>query len=108
MAGSVPREPKTARRLTKAERARLDALQSFGGCGFDDVLATSRKRIAKTFEMKTENKKGEGEEEGEEVEEKEEGERVGEEKGEVMVGEEKGEMVEEKENTDTNLAAIET
>ena len=102
--------------MTKAERARLDALQSFGGCGFDDVLATSRKRIAKTFEMKTETKKGEGEEEEggegervmEEVEEKEEGERVGEEKGEVMVGEEKGEMVEEKENTEANLAAIET
>ena len=86
MVGTQPHGPKTARRMTKAERARLDTLQSFGGCGFDDVLATSRKKIAKTFEMKEEGEKGkeaEGKEEdkGEEMEEQEEeegGEKVGE------------------------------
>ena len=51
--------------MTKAERARLDALKSFGGCGFDDVMAASRKRIAKTFEMKSGKDKGEGEGGGE-------------------------------------------
>ena len=57
--------------MTKAERARQDALQSFGGCGFDDVLATSRKRIARTFEMKPEKEGGgEGEGEGEGDDEK--------------------------------------
>ncbi|CAI8053101.1 hypothetical protein GBAR_LOCUS29043 [Geodia barretti] len=70
--GSGPREPKTTRRMTKAEKARLDALQSFGGCGFNDVLATSKRKIARNFEMKAE-KEG-GEEEGEvESAEKEEG-----------------------------------
>ena len=79
MVGSGPREPKATRRVTKAEKARLDALQSFGGCGFNDVLATSKKKIARTFEMKAE--KGGGEEEGEmESGEKEEG-REEEEKG---------------------------
>ena len=67
------------RRMTKAERAQQDALQSFGGCGFDDVMATSRKKIAKTFEMKKPTKTTEGDGEGEGEEEREgEGEGEGE------------------------------
>ena len=103
MVGTQPHGPKTARRMTKAERARLDTLQSFGGCGFDDVLATSRKKIAKTFEMKEEGEKGEEaegkeEEKGEEMEgqEEEEEEEGGEKVGEVKLV--KGED-QEKENS---------
>ena len=80
--------------MTKAERARQDALQSFGGCGFDDVLATSTKRIAKTFEMKKESEgegEGDGEEEREEGEGKGEGEGEGGTEGEREEGEGKGE-----------------
>ena len=62
-AGSNP--PKVARRMTKAERAKQDVLKSFGGCGFDDVMATSRKRMARTFKLKPDKEGGEGEGEGE-------------------------------------------
>ena len=50
--------------MTKAERAKQDVLKSFGGCGFDDVMATSRKRMARTFELKPDKEGGEGEGEG--------------------------------------------
>ena len=95
--GSGPREPKTTRRMTKAEKARLDAMQSFGGCGFNDVLATSKKKIARNFEMKAE-KEGGGEEGEVESAEKEEG-REGEEK------EVEGKLTEEKDNS---VSTVET
>ena len=87
--------PKLTRRMTKAERARQDALQSFGGCGFDDVMATSRKKIAKTFEMKEDERENEEEKTGEE---EREGER--EDEGEVP-------REAEKENVESVPAAIE-
>lgn len=40
-------------RLTRAERARLEALQSFGGTGFGEVMDGSKKRIARTLEVKS-------------------------------------------------------
>ena len=39
-------------RLTRAERARLEALQSFGGSGLGEVMDGSKKRIARTLEVK--------------------------------------------------------
>ena len=84
--------------MTKAERARQDALQSFGGCGFDDVMATSRKKIAKTFEMKPEKEDERENEEEETGEEEREGER--EDEGEVP-------REAEKENVESVPAAIE-
>lgn len=46
------------KRLTLVERARLEAFQSFGGSGLDDVLGTSRKIVAITLKGK-ENKTNE-------------------------------------------------
>ena len=40
-------------RLTRAERARLEALQSFGGSGLGEVMDGSKKRIARTLEVKS-------------------------------------------------------
>ncbi len=38
------------KRLTKVERARLEALQSFGGDGLQDVMTTAKRKIARTLE----------------------------------------------------------
>ena len=69
--------------MTKAEKAKQDALQSFGGCGFDAVMATSVKKIARNMELNPKGGEGGGEGEGEEGGE---GERVegGEEEKENM------------------------
>lgn len=42
----------TKNRLTKVERARLEALQSFGGDGLQDVMTSAKRRIARTLEEK--------------------------------------------------------
>ena len=44
--------PRTGR-LTRAERARLEALRSFGGSGLGEVMDGSKKRIARTLEVKS-------------------------------------------------------
>ena len=80
-------------RRTRAERAKQDALNSFGGFGFDDVMATSRKRIARTFEMPKE-KRGEGEGEAEEAE------------GEAREGEGDGDSNQEREEEKENLEVV--
>ena len=45
------------KRLTRVEKARLEALQSFGGSGLDDVMIGSRKKVALTLEKKQEESK---------------------------------------------------
>ena len=40
----------TAKRLTRVEQARLEALQSFGGGGLQDVMTGAKRRIARTLE----------------------------------------------------------
>ena len=42
--------PKLARRMKRAEQARLEALQSFGGCGLDVVLDRAKKKVARTLD----------------------------------------------------------
>ena len=39
-------------RLTRAERARLEALHSFGGSGLGDVMGGAKKCVARTLEPK--------------------------------------------------------
>ena len=48
-------EPAPKKRLTRVERARLEAFQSFGGSGLDDVLQTSKKIVSTKLKGK-ENK----------------------------------------------------
>lgn len=63
----------TGRRLTRLERARLEALQSFGGHGLHDVMTTSKKIVSRTLEAKRAFcKLKEKEEEEEELKEEEE------------------------------------
>ena len=50
-------EPAPKKRLTRVERARLEAFQSFGGSGLDDVLQTSKKIVSTKLKGK-ENKSG--------------------------------------------------
>ena len=47
--GSEPKKPK---RMTRVERGRMEALQSFGGSNLRDTLDTSKKRVAQTLEAK--------------------------------------------------------
>ena len=47
--------PSTGRRLTRVEQARIETLKSFGGAGLDDVLGTSKRKVAKTLEPRKEN-----------------------------------------------------
>lgn len=46
-------------RLTRAERARLEALQSFGGSGLGEIMDASKKRIARTLEVKSKEEESE-------------------------------------------------
>ena len=41
-------------RLSRVERARLEAIQSFGGSGLEEVMGQAKKRVARTLEIKTE------------------------------------------------------
>ncbi len=50
----------TGRQLTRVERARLEALQAFGGGGLQDVMATAKRRIACTLEAKVNNQEESG------------------------------------------------
>ena len=38
--------------MTRLEKARLEALKSFGGNGLDDVLSSSSRRVARTLKKK--------------------------------------------------------
>ena len=42
--------------MTRLEKARLEALKSFGGNGLDDVLSSSSRRVARTLKQKSEKK----------------------------------------------------
>ena len=53
--------PLPARRLTRVERAKLEALHSFGGSGFSDVMGGAKRRVARTLEKKLESEGVEGE-----------------------------------------------
>ena len=44
----------SGRRLTRVERARLEALQAFGGGGLQDVMASSKRKIANNLKEKSE------------------------------------------------------
>lgn len=57
-----PSSPPPPRRLTRVERARLEALQSFGGSGFSDVMGGSKRRVARTLEEKKAEKEGDQDE----------------------------------------------
>ena len=39
--------------MTRLEKARLEALKSFGGNGLDDVLSSSSRRVARTLKQKS-------------------------------------------------------
>ena len=39
-------------RLSRVEKARLEALQSFGGNGLGDVMTEAKTRVARTLEVK--------------------------------------------------------
>ena len=54
------------------ERARLEALQSFGGHGLHDVMTTSKKIVSRTLEAKRAFCKLKEKEEEEELNEEEE------------------------------------
>lgn len=42
-------ETAPARRMTRLEKARLEALNSFGGHGFHTVLSTATKKVSRTL-----------------------------------------------------------
>ena len=44
----------SSNRLSRVERARLEALQSFGGSGLGDVMKEAKKCVARTLEIKLE------------------------------------------------------
>ena len=55
------------KRLTRVEQARLEALQSFGGGGLQDVMTESKRRIARTLQKPKQDKvKGQNDSSGEE------------------------------------------
>ena len=57
--------PSTGRRLTRVEQARIEALKSFGGAGLDDVLGTSKRKVANTLEPRKEKEIAENEDDKE-------------------------------------------
>ena len=42
----------SGKRLTRVEQARLEALQAFGGSGLQDVMTSSKRKIARNLEEK--------------------------------------------------------
>ena len=48
----------TGKRLTRVEWARLEALQTFGGSGFDVILSESKRKIARTLEVRGKEDEG--------------------------------------------------
>ena len=62
------------RRLTRVERARIEALQSFNGSSFNDTMDGSKRKVARTLEAKSKDEdteNGGSSEEGVGSEEKE-------------------------------------
>ena len=55
---------KARRCLTRVEKARLEAMQSFGGGGLGDVLSGAKRRVARTLEAKAKGEQGEQKAEG--------------------------------------------
>ena len=54
--GGLKKQPDPQRptnRLTRAERAQLEALKSFGGSGLGEVMDGSKRRIARSLEVKS-------------------------------------------------------
>ena len=51
--------PKPAHRMTRAERAKQDALKSFGGCGFDMVMGGAKRKVARTLKPRQKKKESE-------------------------------------------------
>lgn len=45
-------QPTIERRMTRLERARLEALKSFDGHGLHDVMSSSKKVVSRTLEAK--------------------------------------------------------
>ena len=60
--------PKVPRHMTRFERAKIESLRSFGGCAFNEVMESSKKKIARSLEVKSEKEMSADVEEGNEGE----------------------------------------
>lgn len=60
--------PKVPRHMTRFERAKIESLRSFGGCAFNEVMESSKKKIARSLEVKSEKEMSGDVEEGNEGE----------------------------------------